>query len=255
MTANGIGRFDQWRFADRCLARRARHRLAARRAAPGGSPAPATGRVAPLRRHERVKLSWSADLASDALMRRWNVNSRRARQSVEMTRCRSAPPLAAFKPKFRETAASNKDIACSGSGPWARAGWSPRVSRSREISRLFHFEVDMISDNNDIALADRRQGDAEHQPGRRLDAACQWMREAFLRRRRRPQGRRNYRAELVPWLWFLTRTADCGCFKDKTADHPACRMPDSATIPSSWAAPKRTYCVSTARRTSLSSPG
>jgi type VI secretion system secreted protein VgrG len=28
-------------------------------------------------------------------------------------------------------------------------------------------------------------------------------------------GRRNYRAEVVPWLWFLTRTADCRIFQNK----------------------------------------
>ena len=26
-----------------------------------------------------------------------------------------------------------------------------------------------------------------------------------------------YRAEMVPWLWFLTRTADCRIFQRKTA--------------------------------------
>jgi type VI secretion system secreted protein VgrG len=29
-------------------------------------------------------------------------------------------------------------------------------------------------------------------------------------------GFRNYTAEVVPWLWFLTRTADCRIFQDKT---------------------------------------
>src|ERR1700747_1649864 len=27
----------------------------------------------------------------------------------------------------------------------------------------------------------------------------------------------NYRAEMVPWLWLLTRTADCRIFQNKTA--------------------------------------
>ena len=29
-------------------------------------------------------------------------------------------------------------------------------------------------------------------------------------------GRRSYRAEVVPWLWFLTRTSDCRIFQNKT---------------------------------------
>ena len=31
------------------------------------------------------------------------------------------------------------------------------------------------------------------------------------------EKRRNYRAEVVPWLWFLTRTSDCRIFQQKTA--------------------------------------
>ena len=33
-----------------------------------------------------------------------------------------------------------------------------------------------------------------------------------------PQDRRltAYRAQMVPWLWFLTRTADCRIFQNKT---------------------------------------
>src|SRR5262249_36200743 len=32
------------------------------------------------------------------------------------------------------------------------------------------------------------------------------------------RGSRSYRAEVVPWLWFLTRTADCKIFQNKSAD-------------------------------------
>ncbi|MBM4002109.1 MAG: type VI secretion system tip protein VgrG [Planctomycetes bacterium] len=28
------------------------------------------------------------------------------------------------------------------------------------------------------------------------------------------EGRRNYRAKVVPWLWFLTRSADCRIFQN-----------------------------------------
>src|SRR5262249_49554508 len=30
---------------------------------------------------------------------------------------------------------------------------------------------------------------------------------------------RQYRAEVVPWLWFLTRTSDCRIFHHNTAPH------------------------------------
>ena len=63
------------------------------------------------------------------------------------------------------------------------------------------------------------------------------------------KGRRNYRAEVVPWLWFLTRTSDCRIFQNKTvAGHhradlqgPGLHRLSSSRLKGSH--PKREYCV------------
>lgn len=89
-------------------------------------------------------------------------------------------------------------------------------SGREELSRLFSYQLDMISDNNAITAKDivgknvtwsisLKEG-TRHFNGfvSRFDAADE------------QHGRRNYRAEVVPWLWFLTRTADCRIFQGKT---------------------------------------
>ncbi|MGI6415085.1 MAG: type VI secretion system Vgr family protein [Thermoguttaceae bacterium] len=118
-----------------------------------------------------------------------------------------------------------------------------------EISRLFHFEVDMISDNNDIAASqivgkgvtlsiNLADGSMRHVNGcvRRFSAGDEDL-----------QGRRNYRAELVPWLWFLTRTTDCRVFQDKTAPEIIQQVFQDLGFSDYTfqlgSHPKRTYCV------------
>src|ERR1041385_7960478 len=83
------------------------------------------------------------------------------------------------------------------------------------ISQLFRFDLDLLSEkpslsfdslvakpvNVKVALAD---GSQRHFNG-------------FISRF--SQGAQNkrftsYRAEMVPWLWFLTRTADCRIFQN-----------------------------------------
>lgn len=86
------------------------------------------------------------------------------------------------------------------------------------LSELFSFEATMISRNQGIAPEalvgtnatlwfTRREGTRTPVNGhiRRLSVGRVVMREF-----------REYRAEIVPWLWFLTRTTDCRIFQDKT---------------------------------------
>ncbi len=90
-------------------------------------------------------------------------------------------------------------------------------SGREEMSRLFTFELDMISDKNDIAAKDivgknvtfstkMADGSPRHFNGfvNRFQAGDE-----------DDNKRRNYRAEVVPWLWFLTLTTDCRIFQNK----------------------------------------
>ncbi len=90
-------------------------------------------------------------------------------------------------------------------------------SGKEEVSRLFCFELDMISDKNDIAPKDivgknvsfhtkMADGSPRHFNG---------FVSRFQAGDEDDNKRRDYRAEVVPWLWFLTLTSDCRIFQNK----------------------------------------
>ena len=89
---------------------------------------------------------------------------------------------------------------------------------SEAISQLYHFELDLQSENNSIKFQDvvgknvtLRIYDADG--GERP-----W--NGFISRfsQGAQDGRLTaYRAQMVPWLWFLTRTADCRIFQNQKA--------------------------------------
>lgn len=87
-----------------------------------------------------------------------------------------------------------------------------------EISRLFRYELDLLSENNAIQANDivgknvsfsveLADGSPRHFNG---------FVSRFVAGDEDDLGHRNYRAEVVPWLWFLTRTSDCRIFQNKT---------------------------------------
>ena len=90
-------------------------------------------------------------------------------------------------------------------------------SGSEAISQLFQFDLELLSENDSIKFQDvvgknvtLRIFDAD-------GAERHW--NGFISRF--SQGSQNrrlflYRAQMVPWLWFLTRTADCRIFQNKT---------------------------------------
>ncbi|MGE0761020.1 MAG: type VI secretion system Vgr family protein [Pirellulaceae bacterium] len=83
-----------------------------------------------------------------------------------------------------------------------------------EMSRLFHFHLDLISDRADIE-AKEIVGKNVTFSVERADGSVRYF-NGFVSRFAagdEEDGRRNYRAEVVPWLWFLTRTADCRIFQ------------------------------------------
>jgi len=90
-------------------------------------------------------------------------------------------------------------------------------SGDEHVSRLFRYELEMISDDNAIGPADI--------VGKNVTFSVQMtdgsprLFNGFVSRffaGDEEHGRRNYRAEVVPWLWFLTRTSDCRIFQNKT---------------------------------------
>jgi len=95
-----------------------------------------------------------------------------------------------------------------------------RSFRAREdLSRLFRFEVDLVSDNQEIAAADiigkpiafwikSEEGAYRYFHG----LVNRWQTGPLLN-----YGQRSYRAEAVPWLWFLSQTANCRVFQEQTS--------------------------------------
>jgi len=92
-------------------------------------------------------------------------------------------------------------------------------SGHEEISRLFSYSLEMISDNGAIAAA-QIVGKGVTFGVSLADGTLRNFHgvvSRFYAGDEDREGRRNYRAEVVPWLWFLTRTADCRIFQQKTA--------------------------------------
>ena len=87
---------------------------------------------------------------------------------------------------------------------------------SEAISQLFHFDLDLLSENDSIQFQDvvgksvtLRIYDA--------DGGQRYWNGFISRFSQGAQDRRltAYRAQMVPWLWFLTRTADCRIFQNQ----------------------------------------
>src|SRR6267154_6143855 len=87
---------------------------------------------------------------------------------------------------------------------------------SEAISQLFHFDLDLLSESDSIKFQDIV---GKNVTLRILDAQGEeryW--NGFISRF--SQGSQDlrligYRAQMVPWLWFLTRTAACRIFQHK----------------------------------------
>lgn len=90
------------------------------------------------------------------------------------------------------------------------------VSGHEAISQLFRFQLDLLSEDDSInleALLGKNVTIYVQKP----DGEVHW--NGYISRfsqGTRDQRFTHYRAEMVPWLWFLTRTADCRIFQNKT---------------------------------------
>ena len=100
-----------------------------------------------------------------------------------------------------------------------------------ELGRLSEYQLDLLSQKNDINPDDilGQERHREARAARRLDALLQRLRHALRAGRDRFGRYVRYSAVVHPWLWFLTRTADCRIFQEMTVpdivkkvfgDHP-----------------------------------
>jgi type VI secretion system secreted protein VgrG len=88
-----------------------------------------------------------------------------------------------------------------------------------EMSRLFAYDLEMLSENDNIA-AKEIVGKAVGWSVSHINVEPRnfhGMVKRFTAGPRTFRQYRSYRAEVVPWLWFLTRTMDCRIFQNKTA--------------------------------------
>src|ERR1035437_7460327 len=89
---------------------------------------------------------------------------------------------------------------------------------SEAISQPFHFDLDLLSENDSIKFQDVV---GKNVTLRIYDAAGgeRYWNGFISRFSQGAQDRRltSYRAQMVPWLWFLTRTADCRIFQNLKA--------------------------------------
>ncbi len=85
-----------------------------------------------------------------------------------------------------------------------------------EHSRLFSYQLEMFSDEKDIQAKDivgknvTLQIDFPDEKPRFINGhISRWSNQGTG-----PRGT-NYKAEMVPWFWFLTKTSDCRIFQEK----------------------------------------
>ncbi len=121
-----------------------------------------------------------------------------------------------------------------------------------EVSRLFGFQLEMLSSNEEITAGDI--------VGKSLTVGIKFNDEQvryfsgfvsqFIAGGLTHDDMRAYKADVVPWLWFLTRTQDCRIFQNKTvpqiiedifSDHKELSHYEIGEIKGTHA--KRDYCV------------
>ena len=88
-----------------------------------------------------------------------------------------------------------------------------------EMSRLFAYQLDMLSEKDDVAPADivGKPVSWTVQPVGGTARVFSGVVSRFGAGGSNLQKLRAYRAEVVPWLWFLTLTSDCRIFQNKSA--------------------------------------
>jgi type VI secretion system secreted protein VgrG len=88
-------------------------------------------------------------------------------------------------------------------------------SGEEAMSRLFRYNLDLLSEKDNIAARDIVGMPVTWSVQPRRDRARYFHGHVvrFVAGGKSPRGLRSYRAEVAPWLWFLTRTSDCRIFQ------------------------------------------
>lgn len=90
------------------------------------------------------------------------------------------------------------------------------MSGTERLGRLFEYELELLSEDHDIALGDILGQNVSIRLAGLHEEGERWF-NGFVTRFTYlgSHGRYAlYRASLRPWLWFLTRTADCRIFQE-----------------------------------------
>ena len=91
-------------------------------------------------------------------------------------------------------------------------------SGQEALSQLFNYQLEIVSEEEDVRPADI-VGKNVTWGVQEVDKETRWFNGhvcAFSAGATRLHDRRVYRMEVVPYLWFLTRTANCRIFQNKT---------------------------------------
>jgi type VI secretion system secreted protein VgrG len=124
-------------------------------------------------------------------------------------------------------------------------------SGSEAMSQLFSYQLELYAQTDSVAARDivGKNVTWHVQPS---DAEPRYF-NGFVSRfslgGRTPRGLRPCRAEVVPWLWFLTRTANCRIFQNKStpdileAVFAGLGLTDYDDSALKRSYPKRDYCV------------
>jgi type VI secretion system secreted protein VgrG len=89
-------------------------------------------------------------------------------------------------------------------------------SGNEEMSHLFNYQLELISDDPGIQAKDLVGTPVGWSVERADNSRRYWHGyiNTLVRGDVDASGRREYRAEVVPWLWFLTQTSDCKIFQE-----------------------------------------
>ncbi len=90
-------------------------------------------------------------------------------------------------------------------------------SGREELSRCFRYDLEMLSENTGLAARDIVGKAVTWTVGRQDQRPFNGVVSRFAAGELAGAGMRMYRAEVVPWLWLLTRTADCRIFQNKSS--------------------------------------
>ncbi len=123
-------------------------------------------------------------------------------------------------------------------------------SGHESMSRLFSYSLEMLSANHAIAPPDIVGKNVSFRV-KLADGSPRWF-NGFVSRFSAGSGEsgfREYTAEVVPWLWFLTQTTDCRIFQNKSVPQIVEQVfqdlgfMDFDTSEIHGNHPKREYCV------------